>query len=152
MLDAHGGCRLARARLDDGFGVAMKVTFDEDAAPIECATLAELDSVLDAVHAAASSPILVCVDLPEHRLDIGLGMDPSFLIVNTQPCDGEYWVALGDGPAGDELDVFGCGVHQTVNSQYLIPLSDTRRALRAFVETGIRSPLLSWEDWSGRRV
>jgi hypothetical protein len=130
----------------------MKVTFDEDAAPMECASLAELDSVLDAIHREASLPILVCVDLPEHRLDIGLGMDPSFLIVNTQPCDGEFWRALGDRQSGESVDVFGCGVHQQVDSQYLIPLADARRALRAFVETGTRSPLLSWADWSGQRV
>jgi hypothetical protein len=114
--------------------------------------LGELDSVLDAIHGAASVPILVCVDLPEHRLDIGLGMDPSFLTVNAHPCDGEFWTALGNGPAGESADVFGCGVHQQVDSQYLIPLADARCGLRAFVETGTRSPSLSWADWSGQRV
>jgi hypothetical protein len=130
----------------------MKITFNEDADPVECGSSTELDSVLDALHAAASLPILVCVDLPDHRLDIGLGMDPSFLIVNTQPCDGEYWSAVGDESASGAVDVFGCGNHQAVDSRNLIPLADARRALRAFVETGIKSPLLSWEDWSGRAV
>src|SRR5262245_13972984 len=93
---------------------SMEVAFAEDKPPIHCDSLADLDETLDGLHASCDrrTPILVCIDLPVHRVDIGLGTDPTVIVVNTQPCDGEYWISVGDEKAKGHADFFGCGNHQ----------------------------------------
>ncbi len=129
----------------------MEVYFDDVKPPIHCDSTTELDTALDRLHLDCEPkyPILVCIDLPEHRLDIGLGADPTFLIVNTQPCDGEYWISVGDRRASGVGDFFGCGTHQQVERRHFIPFSLARQAIREFVQTKKRSALIQWEDWAG---
>jgi hypothetical protein len=130
----------------------VEVHFADGKPPVHCDSLAELDAALDRLHRDCDPryPILVCIDLPEQRLDIGLGADPTFVIVNTQPCDGEYWISVGDELASGDADFFGCGTHQQVARRHLIPFEPARSAVREFVRSGVRSPEVRWEDWAGR--
>jgi hypothetical protein len=134
----------------------VDVYFAENQPPIRCESVAELDAALDRLHWACepSQPILVCIDLPQHRLDIGLGADPTFVIVNTQSCDGEYWITVADDAvAGVQIrgsvDFFGCGNHQEMARRNLIPAGVARQVIRNFVVSGQRSASVFWEDWSG---
>jgi hypothetical protein len=130
----------------------LEVYFAEGKAPVHCESLADLDATLDRLHRECDPryPILVCIDLPEHRLDIGLGADPTFVIVNTQPCDGEYWISVGDEGACGVAAFHGCGVYQEFARKHLVPLVLARAAIREFVCSGIRTPEIRWEDWAGR--
>lgn len=132
----------------------MDVYFDERQPPVHCESLTELDATLDRLHRDTLNPILVCIDMPEHRLDIGLGADPTFVIVNTQPCDGEYWITVADEAlSGIEIpgvaDFYGCGNHQQVARRNLIPIGTARQIVREFVATGQRSRSVFWHDWTG---
>jgi len=79
-----------------------------------------------------------------------LGSDPTFVIVNTQPCDGEYWISVGDELAKGFAAFQGCGDYQEIAQKHLIPLESARLAVREFVRSGVRSPEVSWVDWAGR--
>lgn|GEM_PF-4430339 len=130
----------------------MEVHFAEGKPPIHCDSLTELDAALDRLHRIcdAEHPILVCIDLPAYRLDIGLGADPTFVIVNTQPCDGEYWISVGDERARGVAAFHGCGDYQEFDRRHLVPLELARSAIREFILSGIRTPAIHWEDWAGR--
>ena len=130
----------------------MEVYFSEGKPPIHCESLAELDATLDRLHRDSDSrcPILVCIDLPEHRLDVGLGADQTFVIVNTQPCDGEYWISVGNERAAGYADFYGCGNHQQLAQRHLIPVESARVFIREFIRSGHATPEVRWEDWAGR--
>jgi hypothetical protein len=130
----------------------LEVFFGEGKPPIHCDSLAELDAALDRLHRDCDPrfPILVFIDLPEHRLDIGLGADSTFVILNTQPCDGEYWITIGDERAKGFVAFHGCGVYQEIARKHLIPLEAARSVVRQFIHSGIRSPGVRWVDWAGR--
>jgi hypothetical protein len=130
----------------------LEVYFAEGEPPVHCESLAELEATLDLLHRDCEPrhPILVCIDLPRQRLDIGLGADPTFVIINTQPCDGEYWISVGDEVTSGYADFYGCGHHQQLARRHLIPLESARSAIRTFVQSGVRSPEVCWEDWAGR--
>jgi hypothetical protein len=126
----------------------LEVAFAENKPPINCDSIAALDEVLDRLHAGCEpgSPILVCIDLPGHRIDIGLGVDPTVIVVNTQPCDGEYWISVGDEKAVGDANFYGCGNHQQFARRHLIPVALARSAVREFIRTGVRSPDVRWAD------
>jgi len=130
----------------------LEVYFAEGKPPVHCQSLVELDAALDRLHRECDPryPILVCIDLPEHRLDIGLGADPTFVIVNTQPCDGEYWISVGDERAEGYADFYGCGNHQQLARRHLVRLESAREAIREFVRSGRGAAEVAWEDWAGR--
>jgi hypothetical protein len=130
----------------------LEVHFASGQPPVHCESLADLDATLDRLHGECDPryPILVCIALPEHRLDIGLGADPTFLIVNTQPCDGEYWISVGDERAEGHADFYGCGTHQQLARRHFIHLEMARQAIREFVRTGRVGPGIQWQDWAGR--
>ena len=83
----------------------MDVAFAENKPPIHCDSLADLDETLDGLHASCDrrTPILVCIDLPEHRIDIGLGTDVTVVVVNTPPCDRVIERSSGATPSGSSL-------------------------------------------------
>jgi len=128
----------------------MRVSFDESLPPIECSSVAEVNLILDRLDAQCgpNAPILVCIDTPTHRFDIGLGTDPTFVIVNTQPCDGEFWISRGDPAATGRQDFYGCGVHQQVDVRNLIPMTAAREALNMLMTSGQRWSGVHWEDWN----
>jgi hypothetical protein len=130
----------------------LDVYFAEDHPPIHCESLAELDATLDHLHQDCDPryPILVCIDLPEQRLDIGFGADPTILIVNNQPCDGEYWISVGDDRAKGVAAFHGCGAYEEFQRRHLIPLESARSAIREFVRSGKRSREFCWEDYARR--
>jgi immunity protein Imm1 of predicted polymorphic toxin system len=132
----------------------LEIYFADDKPPVHCESLVDLDTTLDRLHRNCDPryPILVCIDLPTHRLDMGLGSNPTFVIVNTQPCDGEYWISVGDERARGVTAFHGCGAHQEYDNRHLVPLELARAAIREFVRSGRRTPEILWEDWAGRRA
>ena len=135
------------------------VYFAESAAPIRCRSVAEMDAALDRLHAehlrsaASGPPLAVSVVIPGYEIDTGLGADESYLCVQVEPCDGEYYIALRDEPAEGESRMFyGAGQDSYWEPKNLIPLPAARAAARYFVEHQRRSPMLRWQDWERRDV
>ena len=137
----------------------ISVHFAEEQLPIQCRSVAEMDAALDRLHAdhlrsgSSTTPLAVSIVIPGYEIDTGLGADESFLCVQVEPCDGEYYLAVGDATAEGESRMFyGAGQDSYWAPKNLIPLSAARDAVRYFVEHQQRSPTLRWQDWSERDV
>lgn len=128
------------------------VYFDDDKPPIQCASLQELDSVLDGLHRQANSPLAVAIKFPGYEIDMGLGADPTFLCLQVGPCDGEYYFSVGEETNGDTKMFYGAGQDSYWRPKRLIPLVEARQAVRHFVEHRSRSCAICWQDWNGRGV
>ena len=115
-------------------------------------SLAEMDAVLDRLHRECTPghPICANVVIPGYWVTIGLGTDPTFVLVNVEPCDGEWYISVGDESAKGWADFFGCGNHTPFERRTFVPLSVARRAVREFVQQGRRATVIRWHDWAGR--
>lgn len=130
-----------------------QITYDEHAAPIVCQTAFDLDRTLDELAANCEHAILVDIHIPDFLIQIGLGLDPTFVFISSgHENDGDYVVTVGDKDAVGAVDVFGCGGHTQVSRRHLVRYSYALRAVREFVESGTRLSSLCWEDYAGRRV
>jgi hypothetical protein len=130
----------------------IDVFFEEGKPPIVCRSLAEMDETLDRLHEECdpARPICVEVAIPGHRIDIGLGTDPTFICVQVEPCDGEHYLPTGDEAAEGWKDFYGCGNHTPFGRRNFVSLLMVRDALREFVEHQRLSGVIRWQDWAGR--
>jgi hypothetical protein len=133
----------------------IDVYYRDQQPPIKCCSITELDAVLDKLHREAdptTHPLAVAIQLFGHQITMGLGTNPTFLVVAMAPCDGEYYVAVGDQTEGETLMFYGAGQDSYWPPKNMIPLDAARSAARYFVEHQKRSPSLRWQDWSDRDV
>ena len=133
----------------------LDVYFDERNPPIRCGSLEEVDAALDKLHREhdpSQSPLAVAIKVFGHEIDMGLGADPTFLCLQMEPCDGEYYLAVGQEIDGEPRMFYGAGQDSYWRPKYLIPLEAARSAARYFIEHQRRSPQVRWEDWNGRDV
>jgi hypothetical protein len=123
--------------------------FDERQPPITCGSVQELDAALDRLHGEADPdyPLAVAIKVFGHEIDMGLGTDPTFLCIQIDPCDGEYYLAVGDKPNGQMRTFCGAGQESYWQAKNLIPLAEARAAARYFVENQSRSPSVRWQNW-----
>jgi hypothetical protein len=119
-----------------------------------------MDAALDRLHAehlrsaASGPPLAVSIVIPGYEIDTGLGADVSYVHLQVEPCDGEYYLAIADGAVadGESRMFYGAGQDSYWEPKNLIPLSAARGAVRYFVEHQRRSPSLRWQDWADRDV
>jgi hypothetical protein len=133
----------------------MDVYFDEGKPPIRCYSLQEVDAALDKLHREsdpAKCPLAVAIKVFGHEIDMGLGTDLTFLCLQMEPCDGEYYLAVGEETKGKTRTFCGAGQESYWDPKNLIPLETVRSAVRYFIEKQERSPFVRWQDWSGKDV
>jgi hypothetical protein len=131
----------------------IDVYYREQRPPIKCCSVAEVDAALDKLHREADPatyPLAVAIQVFGHQIAMGLGTDPTFLMVGMEPCDGEYYVAVGDQTEGETRMFYGAGQDSYWPPKNMIPLDAARSAARYFIEHQKRSPSLRWQDWIGR--
>ena len=133
----------------------IAIHFAEETPPIVCRSVEEMDAALDRLHAehlrsAAPPypPLAVAIVIPGYEIDTGLGADVSFVHVQVEPFDGEYYLAEADGPVadGESRMFYGAGQDSYWEAKNLITLSAARDAVRYFVEHQQRSPSLQWRE------
>lgn len=133
--------------------MSIQVHYDDASPPLKCSSSVELDLLLDRLTADASLPILVDIRVPGFIVQIGLGLDPTFVIVNTgHENDGEYVVTVGDAKAEGMVEVYGCGTYSEMSRRNLVPHNMARDAVRHFVDSGVLSASVCWNNWAGKEV
>jgi hypothetical protein len=132
----------------------IDVYFAEEAPPIECRSLAEMDATLDNLHRKClpGHPICVNVVVPGYWVTIGLGADPTFVIASVEPCDGRWYISRGDDAAEGRTDFYGCGNVKSIEQRAFVPLSLARQAVREFAEHQRRTGVILWHDRADRPV
>lgn len=133
----------------------IEVYFDESKPPITCRSLEEVKVTLDKLHAEvdpAGLPLAVAIKVFGHEIDLGLGADPTFLHLQIDPCDGEYYVAVGGLTEGETRMFYGAGQDSYWHPKNLIPLKEALSAAMYFIEHQQRSPAIRWQDWDDRDV
>ena len=135
----------------------ISIHFAEHVPPISCRSVAEMDAALDRLHVDplrardSGPPLAVAIVIPGYQIVTGLGADLSFVCVSVEPCDGEYYIAVGDEKAKGECWMFhGAGQNSYWVPKNMIPLPAARHAVRHFVENQQRSRALRWQDWAER--
>jgi hypothetical protein len=126
--------------------------------PILCDSAEELDSILERLHREhlRKRPISVVVSQAGRvygdgdEIGLGLGLDPTFILINVAPCDGEYYISAGDPAAKGDVIFYGAREHIVVERRNFVPWGSVRQAVREFVDDGLRSRLFRWNDCSGR--
>lgn len=133
----------------------IDVFFAECNPPIRCRSLQEVDAALDKLHREADQsrcPLAVAIKVFGHEILTGLGTDPTFLYVQIEPCDGEYYLAVGEQTEGEPRMFYGAYQDSYCDPKNLIPLETARSAVRYFIEHQRRSPSVRWQDWNGQDV
>ena|SRR5258708_32044906 len=126
----------------------FEVHYGEEEQPILCRSVAEMEAILDCLHRECrpDRPICVNVVLPQYWITIGLGTDPTFVLVSVEPCDGEWYLSVGNQSAEGWKDFYGCGNHTPFERRNFVPLELARQAVREFVEHQRRSRIIRWQD------
>jgi len=133
----------------------IDVFFDERKPPIRCCSVQEVDAALDKLHREADPkkcPLAVAIKVFGHEIDTGLAADPTFICLQIEPCDGEYYLAVGEQTEGETRMFCGAGEDSYWHPKNLIPLETARCAVRYFIEHQRRTPSVRWQDWKGRDV
>ena len=133
----------------------IDVYYDDRKPPIECSSLEEVDAVLDKLHQGVDPtkvPLMVAIKVFGHEIDMGLGTDPTFICLQIEPCDGEYYLAVGDQVKGERRMFYGAGQDSYWEPENLIPLESSRSAARHFIQHQLRSPDVRWQDWKSPDV
>src|SRR5262245_16622071 len=103
----------------------IDVFFDERKPPIKCFSLQDVDAALDKLHREADPtrcPLAVAISVFGHAVCTGLGTDSTFLCLNIAPCDGEYYLAVGEQWEGETRMFCGAGQDSYWQPKNLIPL------------------------------
>jgi hypothetical protein len=133
----------------------IDVYYSERERPIRCRSLQEVDLALDKLHSDADlarTPLAIAIKVLGHEINTGLGTDSTFLCLQIEPCDGEYYLAVGDQTEGEARRFEGAGQDSCWQPKNMIPLEAARSAVRYFIEHQERSPFVRWQDWNGRDV
>ncbi len=130
-----------------------RIDFDDKEPAIVCASIDEIDAALDRLSVTSEFPILVDVSIPGFILNIGLALDPTFVVINAGDIpDGDYVITIGDDCEEGVVDVYGCGYHTQIERRHLVPYRMARAALRQFIFSETLSDEVHWQDWGGREV
>jgi len=133
----------------------IDIYFDEHKPPIRCRSLAEVDAALDKLHReadASNAALAVAIKVFGHEIDTGLGAERTFLCLQIEPCDGEFYLAVGEQTEGETKMFYGAGQDSYWQPKNLVLLEAARSAVRYFIEHQKRSPCVRWQDGNGRDV
>lgn len=123
--------------------------WQEDAPVEEILGIDDLDKWLDRIIASCDpeTPIMVKLDAHEHCAAIGLGAKLSFVTLTPNSGLPPYFMTLGDPHNETSIDFFLFGQHHTeIAGKNLIPNELARQVLREFLQPGIRSSQVAWEE------
>jgi len=133
---------------------------ERDKPPIQCATVAEMDAVLDRMHVEwtkkvaaeeKACPQSLYVQVAPYAVSFGLGSEDTYLSVHPDSFDdhdGYFWTAVDRTKPSEGTDkmFYGDFNHDTYWCPcHLIPIAVARDAVRYFVEHQGPSPALEWE-------
>jgi hypothetical protein len=130
------------------------VHFAQGEAPIRCGSLAEMDSVLDRLHAERKEqvnsgvkecPLQVMISFLGHEINLGLGSEDSFVMIGTDPFDDWYYAASGKEADGEDKEFYGFNQDTYWPANWLVPINVAREAVHYFVCHQQRSPLVGWD-------
>jgi len=133
----------------------IAIYFDEAQPPIVRDSLDQVEAELDRLHQRACTqtiPLAAAIKVFGHEIDFGLGTVLTFLCLQIDPCDGEYYLAVGTQEEGECQMFYGAGQDSYWEPKNLIPIEDARMAIRYFIEHRRRHPSLRWQDGYGRDV
>src|SRR5262249_33885983 len=133
----------------------IDVCFDERKPSITCKSIKQVDLALDNLHREVDPtkcPLCVSIAVFGHQVLTGLGVDQSFVCINIEPCDGEFYLTVGEQPAGEAKMFWGAAQDSYWNPKNLIPYKKARAAVRYFIKHQRRYPSVRWQDWSERDV
>ena len=102
----------------------IEIYHHEGKPPNRCRSLAEVDAALDKLHREADptkDPLAVAIKVFGHEIDTGLGTDPTFLCLQIEPCDGEYYLAVGENTDGATRMFYGAGHDSYWGPKNMIP-------------------------------
>ena len=136
-------------------------TDEEDHPPyFTCHSVREVLSTLDDLQRVylPRSPIVAMIG-EEGRdwgegdcICIGLGVDPSFANINIRPCDGEFYLTVGDPNTAGTIRFGGFCGESYFDRKNFVSWGSVLRAVQEFLESGRRSTSIRWHDWSGKEV
>ena len=128
--------------------------------PITCQSLDDLIVTLDDLQRAylSKSPTSVGISEAEKAfgegdiIGVGIGIDPTYVVINIKPCDGEFYQSAGDPRAAGTMQLGGFCEPVYMDRNCFVPWPLALQAVREFVEFGRRTASICWHDWSGREV
>lgn len=133
----------------------IDVYFDDSKPAIRCLSIDELKVTLEKLHRGvdpSKDPLALVIKVFGHEIDTGVGADPTFLCLQIDPCDGEYYLAVGNQTEGESRMFYGAGQDSYWPPMNMIPLKAARAAIQYFVEHQKRDPSVRWQAWNGRDV
>jgi hypothetical protein len=126
--------------------------------PLFCRSVEELDSALERLQQAyiPKGPTSVVISEADKEpacgdeIGLGLGVDPTFMLIQIAPCDGEYFISCGEKASAGSVEFRGAREVIVVDRRHFVPWRLVRGAVREFVEHGRRNKSLRWQDCFGR--
>ena len=91
-------------------------------------------------------PVIISITVHGHALHCGMGLPEG--VVQIQAESGELCVVtVGDTDADGIVAFYLFGAHHTeIPRRHLIPAMEMRQVVREFVETGVPSSSVAWEQ------
>jgi hypothetical protein len=127
------------------------------AAEFVCYSLDELDSTIEQLQREliAEGPTSVVIsEAGDARLGdeigLGLGIDPTFVLIQIAPCDGEYYISAGNADSVGNVEFFGARELIVVDRRHFVPWRVVRGAVREFLEHGRFTKMVRWLDCHGQ--
>lgn len=133
----------------------IDIYYDEAKPPLACHSIEDVDDAINKLHNShdpSRDPLAIAIKVLGHEIDTGLGCNETFLFVQIDPCDGEYYIAVGDRTDDEVRMFYGAGQDSYWHAKNLIPLESAKAALRYFLEHQKICPAVRWQDWNEKDV
>ncbi len=124
----------------------LRCSKDEPA--LEVRTSRQLELWLDkmAAESGLDHPTVVRLSVHGYELDVGLGLEESFVHIEHESGMPPHFTTLGDPVAEGEVTFYLFGnAHTGIARRNLIPTSQARQIVKEFFENRARSQQVQWE-------
>src|SRR5215475_4984513 len=115
----------------------IPVWFADKKPPIMCKSIREVDAALDKLPRQVDptkDPLQVSIGVFGHEIFTGLGVDRTFVCINIEPCDDEFYLAVGNRTRGETKRFWGAGQDGYWQPKNLVPYKKARAAVRYFIK------------------
>ncbi|PQO47339.1 Imm1 family immunity protein [Blastopirellula marina] len=125
--------------------IVWKIQWNPDS-EAEAASIAELDSILDAIHAARRA-VMVAVGSPSNGDSLAIGLGRTVSVLNFVPGTGDppYFSSVGADERDESVEFSFLGAPSEFPMRNAISVDSARNAMREFFETGKLSSSIEWE-------
>ena len=126
----------------------IRIQLANDKPPIDVASAVEMDEFLDRATQGLihNLPVIISITVHGHALDCGLGLPEGFVQIQAESGE-SCFVTVGDTEADGIVEFYLFGTHHTeIPRRHLIPAMEMRQVVREFVETGVPSSIVAWEQ------